>query len=351
MSDPAPNAKPVNLALQGGGSHGAFTWGVLDRLLEDGRIRLDAISGTSAGAMSAAVLADGYMQNGYDGARENLRRFWRAVANNAMLNPLKRTPIDVFMGNWSVSSSPALMVMEMFQSMASPYMFNPLNINPLADILESVVDFERLRRCDDIKLFISATNVENGRVKVFNRHELRCEMVMASATLPFLFQAVQVDGKPYWDGGYMGNPALFPFYGHEVESDDIMIVQINPVERPGTPKMPREIMERLREITFNSSLLKELRSVDFINRLMDEGKMAEDGFRRMRVHIVQAPGEVTSLGASSRMNPEWAFLQHLFELGRDSADQWLNQHFEDIGERETVDIGGLFGELGATHVG
>ena len=351
MSGPGANAKPVNLALQGGGSHGAFTWGVLDRFLEDGRVRLDAISGTSAGAMSAAVLADGYMQDGYDGARENLRRFWRAVAENALLNPLKRSPIDVFFGNWSVSRSPALMFMEMFQSTVSPYMFNPLNINPLAEILESVVDFERLRRCDDIKLFISATNVENGRVKIFNRHELRCEMVMASAALPFLFHAVEVDGVPYWDGGYMGNPSLFPFYGHEVRCDDIVIVQINPVERPGTPKTARDIMERLREITFNSSLLKELRSVDFINRLMDEGKMAEDGFRRMRIHIVEAPGEVTSLGSSSRMNPEWAFLLHLFELGRDSADKWLAQHFNDIGQRETVDIRGLFGELGATHMG
>ncbi|RIA55964.1 patatin-like phospholipase family protein [Dichotomicrobium thermohalophilum] len=351
MSDPAPDAKPVNLALQGGGSHGAFTWGVLDRLLEDGRIRLDAISGTSAGAMSGVVMADGYMQNGYDGARENLGRFWRAVADNAMLNPLKRSPIDVFMGNWSVSQSPALIFMEMFQSTISPYMFNPLNINPLADILESVVDFERVRSCDDIKLFVSATNVETGRVKVFNRHELRCEMVMASAALPFLFQAVEVDGKPYWDGGYMGNPALFPFYDHEVESDDIVIVQINPVERPGTPKTARDIMERLREITFNSSLLKELRSVDFINRLMDEGKMAEDGFRRMRIHIIEAPEEMTSLGASSRMNPQWEFLHHLFELGRDAADTWLAQHFDDIGTRETVDIRTLFGELGATHVG
>lgn len=351
MSGPGANAKPVNLALQGGGSHGAFTWGVLDRFLEDGRVRLDAISGTSAGAMSAAVLADGYMQDGYDGARENLRRFWRAVAENALLNPLKRSPIDVFFGNWSVSRSPALMFMEMFQSTVSPYMFNPLNINPLAEILESVVDFERLRRCDDIKLFISATNVENGRVKIFNRHELRCEMVMASAALPFLFHAVEVDGVPYWDGGYMGNPSLFPFYGQEVGCDDIIIVQINPVERPGTPKTARDIMERLREITFNSSLLKELRSVDFINRLMDEGKMAEDGFRRMRIHIVEAPGEVTSLGSSSRMNPEWAFLLHLFDLGRDSADKWLAQHFDDIGERETVDIRGLFGELGATHMG
>lgn len=351
MSTPGPNAKPVNLALQGGGAHGAFTWGVLDRLLEDGRILVDAISGTSAGAMSGVVLADGYMQDGYPGARANLRRFWRAVSDNAPLNPLQRSPVDTFLGNWSVSRSPALMFFEMFRQVASPYNFNPLNLNPLADVLDSIVDFERVRACDAIKLFVSATNVETGRVRVFNRHELRCEMVMASAALPFLFQAVDVDGVPYWDGGYMGNPALFPFYAAEVACDDVLIVQINPVERPGTPKTPQGILERLREITFNSSLLKELRSVDFINRLIEQGKMTEDGFRRLRIHIIQAPSEVTDLGQSSRLNPQWEFLEHLFGLGRDSADKWLAAHFDDIGERETVDIRALFGELGATHMG
>ncbi len=351
MSDPAADAKPVNLALQGGGAHGAFTWGVLDRFLEDGRLSLDAISGTSAGAMCGVVLADGYMRGGYDIARERLRMFWRAVAENAPLNPLQRSPIDVFLGNWSVSRSPATLFFEMFRQVASPYMFNPLNLNPLADVLDSVVDFELVRSCDDIKLFISATNVETGRVRIFNRHELRCEMVMASAALPFLFQAVEVDGVPYWDGGYMGNPALFPFYASEVGAHDIIIVQINPVERPGTPKTAQGILERLREITFNSSLLKELRSVDFINRLLDEGKMTEDGFSRMRVHIIQAPEEVTDLGHSSRLNPQWEFLEHLFDLGRDSADKWLADHFDDVGVRETVDIRGLFGELGAAHMG
>ncbi|MFP3921336.1 MAG: patatin-like phospholipase family protein [Dichotomicrobium sp.] len=351
MSGSDANARPVNLALQGGGAHGAFTWGVLDRLLEDGRLRIDAISGTSAGAMNGTVLADGYMQNGYDGARENLRRFWRAVSDNAPLNPLKRSPIDVFLGNWSVSQSPALMFFEMFRQFASPYMFNPLNLNPLADVLDSVVDFERVRACEDIKLFISATNVEAGRVRIFNRHELRCEMVMASAALPFLFQAVEIDGVPYWDGGYMGNPALFPFYGAEVECHDVLIVQINPIERPGTPRTAQAILERLREITFNSSLLKELRSVDFINRMIDEERMSEDGFRRLRIHIIEAPAEVSDLGHSSRLNPQWEFLVHLFDLGRECADNWLTTHFDDIGERSSVDIRALFGELGATHMG
>ena len=293
MSTPGPNAKPVNLALQGGGAHGAFTWGVLDRLLEDGRVRLDAISGTSAGAMSAAVLADGYMQDGYEGARENLRRFWRAVAENALLNPLQRSPIDVFFGNWSVSRSPALMFMDMFQSTVSPYMFNPLNINPLAEILESVVDFERLRRCDDIKLFISATNVENRARQGVQppRVALRDGDGVGRAAVPVSRrgggrQAVlgrRLHGQP------VAVPVLRPrgrLRRHRHRADQ-------PRGAARNAEDPRDIMERLREITFNSSLLKELRSVDFINRLMDEGKMAEDGFRRMRIHIVEAPGEVT----------------------------------------------------------
>jgi len=352
MADAAtPNAKPVNLALQGGGAHGAFTWGVLDRILEDGRLSIDAISGTSAGAMNAVVLADGYMRNGYEGARERLRLFWRAVADRAPLNPLERSPIDVFLGNWSVTAAPALMFFDFFRQMVSPYMFNPLNLNPLAETLDSVVDFDLIRSCERIKLFVSATNVETGRVKVFDRHGLHCRMVMASAALPHLFQAVEIDGVPYWDGGYMGNPALFPFYGSEVSAEDVVIVQINPVKREGAPRTAAEIQDRVREITFNSSLLKELRAVDFIDRLIDQGRLDENGFKRLRIHIIEIPEELTQYGSSTRLNPQWEFLSHLFDLGRAAGDRWLEAHFADIGERSSVDVRSLFGEMGATYVG
>jgi len=344
-------AKPVNLALQGGGAHGAFTWGVLDRILEDGRLKIAGVSGTSAGAMNAVALADGYTRDGPDGARAALDHFWRAMSHGAKLSPLRPMPYDKLTGNWGLQNNPIYHAMNALSRVASPYQLNPMNINPLIELLEESIDFEMVRHCTAFKVFISATNVETGKVKVFPREALTAEMVMASACLPTLYQAVEIDGVPYWDGGYMGNPALFPFYASEVGAHDIIIVQINPVERPGTPKTAQGIMERLREITFNSSLLKELRSVDFINRLLDEGKMTEDGFSRMRVHIIQAPEEVTDLGQSSRMNPQWEFLEHLFDLGRDSADKWLDAHFDDVGVRQTVDIRGLFGELGAAHLG
>ncbi|MCG8547890.1 MAG: patatin-like phospholipase family protein, partial [Alphaproteobacteria bacterium] len=222
--------KSINLALQGGGAHGAFTWGVLDCLLEDGRIDIEAISGTSAGAMNAVVVADGLMRGGNDGARESLERFWRAVSDAGRLSPIQRGPIDVFMGNWSLDHSPSYTFFDLFQRFASPYDVNPYNLNPLKAILENVVDFDRIRGCNLLKIMVTATNVETGRVRIFHCDDVTSDAVMASACLPFMFQAVEIDGVPYWDGGYMGNPALFPFFD-ECTSDDIVIVQINPVER------------------------------------------------------------------------------------------------------------------------
>jgi len=342
--------KSINLALQGGGAHGAFTWGVLDRLLEDGRIYIEAISGTSAGAMNAVIVADGLMRAGEDGARESLARFWKGVSDAARLSPIQRGPIDVFMGNWSLDNSPSFILSDLLNRITSPYDVNPFNLNPLKDLLEREVDFDLVRSCDKIKIFVSATNVETGRVKVFNRHELTCEMVMASACLPFMFQAVEIDGAPYWDGGYMGNPVLFPFYNHS-ECDDIVIIQINPVERKGTPRTAREILNRVNEITFNSSLLKELRAIDFVRRLLDEGKLAPDDYRRLHVHVIEAQDQIMPLGASSKLNAEWAFLRHLFEIGREAAGVWIETCYEHLGKNSTVDTRAMFQGLGAVHHG
>lgn len=342
--------KSINLALQGGGAHGAFTWGVLDRLLEDGRICIEAISGTSAGAMNAVVVANGLMRAGEDGAREALERFWKAVSDAARLSPIQRGPIDVFMGNWSLDNSPSFILSDLLNRVTSPYDVNPFNLNPLKDILEREVDFDLVRSCDKIKVFVSATNVETGRVKVFNYHELTCEMVMASACLPLMFQAVEIDGVPYWDGGYMGNPVLFPFYNHSA-SDDIVIIQINPVERKGTPRTAREILSRVNEITFNSSLLKELRAIDFVRRLLDEGKLAPDDYRRLHVHVIEAQDQLMPLGASSKLNAEWAFLRHLFGIGREAADVWIETCYEHLGKRSTIDTRAMFQGLGAVHHG
>ncbi len=336
-----PARKPVNLALQGGGAHGAFTWGVLDRLLEDDRLEIEAISGTSAGAMNAVVVADGIMRDGVEGAREGLKRFWMAVSEAGRTSPIQRSPVDVFMGNWSLDNSPTYLFFDLFSRIASPYETNPLNINPLKELLEQVVDFETVRSCDRMKVFVSATNVETGRVTVFDRHHLTCDMVMASACLPLMFQAVEIDGVPYWDGGFMGNPVLFPFFNACV-SNDVIIVQINPITRPGVPTSAREILNRMNEISFNSSLLREFRAIDFVSRLLEEGKLDSKQYRHILVHRIEAEDELKPLGASSKLNAEWAFLQHLFGVGRAVAEDWLEKSYDDLGKRSTVDIRAMF---------
>ncbi len=346
----AKNSKSLNLALQGGGAHGAFTWGVLDRLLADGRLEFDAISGTSAGAMNAVVLADGLVEGGHDGARENLENFWRTMADRARFSPIQRSVIDRLTGNWNLEHSVSYHFLDALTRVVSPYQLNPMNINPLKSVLEDCVDFDRVRRCDKTKMFISATNVETGRVQVFDRKNLTADMVMASACLPFLFQAVEIDGVPYWDGGYMGNPVLFPFHS-QTDCGDILVIQINPIERKGAPKTAVDILNRINEISFNGSLLKELRSIDFVRRLIDEGKLSEEHYRRVRVHIMENQEELKPLGASSKLNAEWDFLVYLRDLGRDTAAKWLKTHFSDIGERSTVDLKAMFQGIGAVHHG
>ncbi len=333
--------KAINLALQGGGSHGAFTWGVLDRFLEDSRIRIEGISGASAGAMNGVVVADGLMKDGEDGARQGLHDFWEKVSQAGRLSPVQRTPIDVFMGNWSLDYSPSYFLFDLMNQVASPYQTNPLNLNPLQDILEDTVCFDQIRACNKLKLFISATNVEDGKVRVFEQDKLTSDMVMASACLPFVFQAVEIDETPYWDGGYMGNPVLFPFF-YNCKSSDIVIVQINPIERQGTPKTPREIMDRVNEITFNGSLLKELRSIDFVHRLLQEDRIDPKKYKDIKIHIVEAQKYLKEFGASSKINAEWAFLKHLFSIGRDAADRWLDENYKSIGKKSSVDLKAMF---------
>lgn len=335
------NRKPINLALQGGGAHGAFTWGVLDRILEDGRLDIEAISGTSAGAMNAVVMADGLMRSGPDGAREALEHFWSEIARASRLSPAKRTPFDVFMGNWTLDNSPGYQALEYMTGVASPYQLNPLNINPLLGLLRSTVDFDVVRQCNKVKLFVSATNVETGRVRVFSTDELTADAVMASACLPTLFHAVEIDGVPYWDGGFMGNPSLFPFH-NSTNCRDIVIVQINPMERKGTPKTAHAIMNRQNEISFNASLMKELRTMEFVSRLIGNGVLSGEHYKDNRLHIIREDDALKPLGASSKMNAEWAFLTHLRDVGRTSAANWLDACYDRIGERSTVDIAEYF---------
>lgn len=342
--------KSINLALQGGGAHGAFTWGVLDRLLEDGRIYIEAISGTSAGAMNAVAVADGLMRGGEDGARQVLHDFWKAVSDVGRMSPIQRSVIDVFMGNWNLENNPSYMFFDLLNRVTSPYDLNPMNFNPLRDVLEKTIDFDSVALCDKMHVYLSATNVETGRVRVFNRAEITPDVVMASACLPFMFHAVEIDGAPYWDGGYMGNPVLFPFYRRS-KSADIVIVQINPVVRKGTPRSAREIMDRMNEITFNSSLLKELRAIDFVHRLLEDEALDPKEYSYPLVHIIESHENLQNLGASSKMNAEWTFLRHLFEVGRGAAEEWIDRCYDQLGVSSTVDIRAMFQGIGADHHG
>ena len=343
------HVKAVNLALQGGGAHGAFTWGVLDKMFEDGRIWVEAVSGTSAGAMNAVVASQGMYDGGGEGARKALKDFWRAISKAGQASPLQRGPLDHLTGNWSLDSSLGYLWMDLLNRLASPYDMNPLRINPLRDLVDEFVDFQKVQDCTDMPIFISATNVETGRVRVFKREEITLDVVMASACLPFMFHAVEIDGVPYWDGGYMGNPVLFPFID-ESPCNDIVIVQINPVVRKGTPTSARDILNRVNEITFNSSLLKELRTINLVDRLIDEGRIANCDYRRMNVHIIEANDEMIPLGASSKLNTEWEFLKHLRNIGRNAAARWIDEHFDAVGERSTVDLSAMFGEASAGTV-
>ena len=333
--------KMVNVALQGGGAHGAFTWGVLDRLLEDGRIGLEAISGTSAGAMNAVVVADGIMKGGPDGARQALEDFWQAVSREGAKSPIQRSLANMFTGDWNLDTSPGYLFFDNLSRMVSPYELNPLNYNPLQDLLEAQIDFDRVTTCDKLKLFVSATNVHNGRVKVFTCGEITADVVMASACLPLMFQAVEIDGVPYWDGGFIGNPALFPFF-NSCASNDVVLVQINPIERKTTPRTAREILNRVNEIAFNSSLLKELRAIEFVARLIDEGKLDPSDYSQVLLHRIEPGEEMLALSASSKLNAEWAFLIHLRDIGRAAASCWLEESFDRIGKESSVDIRTMF---------
>src|SRR5919112_2041711 len=305
--------KTVSLALQGGGAHGAFTWGVLDYLLEDGRLTIEAITGASAGSMNAVVLFEGWLEGGRDGARAQLRQFWKRVSLDGVLSPVQRSLFDQLLGFWSADGSPARFWLDAWSQVASPYDLNPLDVNPLRDALDGLIDFERVRACRDAKLFIAATNVWSGKIRIFSGPELTVDHVLASACLPMIFKAVEIDGEPYWDGGYAGNPALFPLF-YETKSDDILLVQINPIERRATPKTAHAINNRLTEITFNSGLLRELRSIDFVLRLIDEGKLSPDAYKRVLMHRIDGAAKLDAFTASSRLQADWSFFKELKNL-------------------------------------
>lgn len=344
LDDSSRQIKSVNLALQGGGAHGAFAWGVLDKILEDGRLWIDGLSAASAGAMNAVVFAYALHKGGKEGARKALRDFWFDVATTSrMLTPFKSTAWEAMFFGWeNLDRSASFYAFDTFTKALSPYQFNPLGLNPLKKVLERHVDFDELHKDRETKLFISATNVRTNRIKLFKNTDVSADAVMASACIPMLFQAVEIDGEAYWDGGYMGNPALYPLI-YETATDDIVIVHINPVVRQEVPRTPMQIMNRVNEISFNSSLLRELRSIDFAKRMIEEQWIREEAqdkfrFKDLYIHSILSDQATTALSISSKYTPEWNFLRHLRDQGRKFTQEWLDKNFEHIGHRSTISL-------------
>jgi NTE family protein len=337
---PGAGKKRVNLALQGGGAHGAFTWGVLDELLHDGRIEIEGISGTSAGAVNAVMVADGLTRGGPEEARKRLADFWRAASHDGDMSKLGRIVSDRLFSLIPIAVSPFQPWIDAMSRYLSPYDLNPLNINPLKELIERFVDFETVRNCK-MPLFIAATNVHTGRLRIFPRETITAESVMASAALPYVFRAVEIDGVPYWDGGYTANPPIFPFF-RSTESEDVLVVQINPVLRPTTPHSSQEIMNRVNEITFNASLVAEYRAIEFVTRLIDQGALPRGTgprqYRRINVHRVDLGSFGKKLTPASRLNINYDFFEMLHRAGRRATRRFLDAHFDDIGTRSTIDL-------------
>ena len=334
--------RTINLALQGGGAHGAFTWGVLDRLLDEKDLAFEGLSATSAGAMNAAAFAYGLAVNGREGAREALAGYWKRVSDAARLGPLQPNPFDRMLGDHRLTWSPIFSLIDFVTRVLSPYQFNPANYNPLRDVVEQSIDFDVLRQPDcPVKLFLSATNVRTGKVKIFAGKEISASAVMASACLPTMFHAVEIDGEAYWDGGYMGNPALFPLI-YNCKSSDIVIVHINPLFRKGVPRAAGDILNRISEISFNSSLMREMRAVSFVTKLITQDRVVDGALKQMLIHSIADDEFMGAVSSTSKYNAGWDFLTFLRDQGRRRADDWLAKNFVKLGVESSVDIDEMY---------
>jgi NTE family protein len=332
----------ISLALQGGGAHGAFTWGVLDRLLEDGGIAIEGISGTSAGAINACVMAHGLLR-GRDAAREELAAFWQGVARAgaAAFNPYHTTPLNSLPGLWNLDQTPVSYWMDVLAMFVSPYQLNPMNLDPLRDLLRERIDFGRLRGCTAVRLFVCATNVRTNKMRIFETSELSLEALLGSTCVPQLRQAVDIEERggteAYWDGGFIGNPVLKPLI-RRCRAGDVIIVKINPIRRPDVPRTARDIQDRLNEVTFNAALMRELDVIAMINRWIEQGVIGDGRFRTIRLHAIDAADEMVRLGVRSKQNTAWTFLCWLRDLGRARTEAWLGEHRADLGRRATLDL-------------
>ncbi|MCX7729387.1 MAG: patatin-like phospholipase family protein [Bacteroidia bacterium] len=330
--------KKIILALQGGGAHGAFTWGVLDRLLEVDEIEVEAMSGTSAGAINTVVCAYGLHIGGPQKAKELLEKLWKKISLNGSVF-LKPSVFDAFLGNGDIYNSPGYILFNTFTQYVSPYVFNPFNYNPLKGILNELVDFEELNKYNKKKLFICATNVKTNQAKIFTNKEITVDAVLASSCLPFLFPAVKIGNDYYWDGGYMGNPPLFPMINNTI-SQDIVLIKINSININTLPTTARDIADRVNEISFNSSLINEMRFIHYRNELIRNGIIKPDGKinREIFIHVISGYNVLNALGYSSKLNTSYQFFQKLKEEGRKVANQWLEKNLHKLGTHSTFDI-------------
>ena len=339
MSEQKKNVKKLSIAMQGGGAHGAFTWGVLDRLLEEKDIVVDGVSGASAGGMNAVCTAQGIMRGGNEGAREMLKEYWRINAEAGKTSIFKPGLLDVLAGKYTLHNSPGFIFFDFMCKMFSPYQFNPLGTNPLRDIVKELFDFDLLNKNDCVKVFLSATHVYTGKIKIFSniRKELSVDTMLATACLPTIFNAVMVDGEYYWDGGYTGNPVMYPLI-YDCDAHDIMLIKLNPTHRRRLPTTAGEIGDRMNEITNNTSIMREMRSMHFISQLIDKKVIAPGSMKRMHVHLIEDEAVFQDLGWSSKLNTDEKFLKHLFDAGRVAADKWMEQNYDKIGKETTANV-------------
>jgi len=335
------NAKHINLALQGGGSHGAFTWGVLERLMGDRRLHIAGLSGTSAGAMNAVVMADGFIKDRREGAIESIRAFWHRISETGFFNAKTQAFWKGHASTVNLDSTPFYHMFDMFTRLFSPYELNPMDYNPLLEIIEDLIDFEELRRHTELKLFVTATNVRTGKPRVFTTHEMTAKVLMASACLPLVFKAVEIDGEHYWDGGYIGNPSIYPLV-HECESRDVIIIQINPLRRNDVPHTARDILNRLNELSFNTSIMREMRGFATITQLIESGQLNNHHYSEVNFHMIEAQDDLTHFNASSKFNTDIAFLKDLHQRGWNAAERWLEKNFEFLGVKSTLDVMEVF---------
>jgi NTE family protein len=330
-----PKTKKIAIGLQGGGSHGAFAWGVLDAILADERLEIIGLSGTSAGGMNAAALLQGYNKNGREGARSELRRFWKLVHSRSSNLPLQPNLYQSMVGSHSLRGSPIYAWMNMMRDFYSPYEINPLDINPLKQLVQDFFDFDILHKPSKIKIFLCATHVKTGKLHIFKGKDLTENALLASSCLPSMFKAVEVDGEYYWDGGYVGNPAIHPLI-YSCPTKDIAIIQLTQAHRDKLPTTADAIEDRYKEITYNACLVREMRAIHLISSLVERGVITDKSIKKLNMHVIKNKDLFEELDLSTALNTEWKFLEHLFEAGFKSGQQWLGDHYDDIGVRSSA---------------